>query len=62
MYEVPRWRVKFLETEGRLPGVRRRGGNEELLLNGKMTMSAVVKKVADRLTETMEGQYCIHSC
>lgn len=35
---------------------------EELLLNGKMTMSAVVKKVADRLTETMEGQYCIHSC
>lgn len=27
---------------------------EELLLNGKMTMSAVVKKVADRLTETME--------
>uniref|UniRef100_A0A9L0RTA3 DNA-directed RNA polymerase III subunit RPC3 n=1 Tax=Equus caballus TaxID=9796 RepID=A0A9L0RTA3_HORSE len=35
---------------------------EELLLNGKMTMSAVVKKVADRLTETMEGQYCIHCC
>ena len=35
---------------------------EELLLNGKMTMSAVVKKVADRLTETMEGQYCVHSC
>lgn len=32
---------------------------EELLLNGKMTMSAVVKKVADRLTETMEGQYWI---
>ncbi|XP_042809635.1 DNA-directed RNA polymerase III subunit RPC3 isoform X2 [Panthera tigris] len=29
---------------------------EELLLNGKMTMSAVVKKVADRLTETMEGK------
>lgn len=29
---------------------------EELLLNGKMTMSAIVKKVADRLTETMEGQ------
>lgn len=28
---------------------------EELLLNGKMTMSAVVRKVADRLTETMEG-------
>lgn len=28
---------------------------EELLLNGKMTMSALVKKVADRLTETMEG-------
>lgn len=27
---------------------------EELLLNGKMTMSAVVKRVADRLTETME--------
>ncbi|GAB1287886.1 DNA-directed RNA polymerase III subunit RPC3 [Apodemus speciosus] len=27
---------------------------EELLLNGKMTMSAAVKKVADRLTETME--------
>uniref|UniRef100_A0A8C5K8K7 DNA-directed RNA polymerase III subunit RPC3 n=1 Tax=Jaculus jaculus TaxID=51337 RepID=A0A8C5K8K7_JACJA len=27
---------------------------EELLLNGKMTMSDVVKKVADRLTETME--------
>ncbi|NXE85510.1 RPC3 polymerase, partial [Cochlearius cochlearius] len=27
---------------------------EELLLNGKMTMSAVVRKVADRLTETME--------
>ncbi|XP_042295368.1 DNA-directed RNA polymerase III subunit RPC3 [Sceloporus undulatus] len=27
---------------------------EELLLNGQMTMSAVVKKVADRLTETME--------
>ncbi|XP_063296087.1 DNA-directed RNA polymerase III subunit RPC3 [Pelobates fuscus] len=27
---------------------------EELLLNGKMTFSAVVKKVADRLTETME--------
>ncbi|KAM5294910.1 DNA-directed RNA polymerase III subunit RPC3 isoform 3-T3 [Glossophaga mutica] len=27
---------------------------EELLLNGKMTMSALVKKVADRLTETME--------
>ncbi|XP_061462884.1 DNA-directed RNA polymerase III subunit RPC3 isoform X2 [Rhineura floridana] len=27
---------------------------EELLLNGKMTMSATVKKVADRLTETME--------
>lgn len=34
---------------------------EELLLNGKMTMSAVVKKVADRLTETMEGQYCVPS-
>lgn len=29
---------------------------EELLLNGKMTMSAVVRKVADRLTETMEGE------
>ncbi|NWU73053.1 RPC3 polymerase, partial [Pterocles burchelli] len=27
---------------------------EELLLNGQMPMSAVVKKVADRLTETME--------
>uniref|UniRef100_A0A8D0GAD9 DNA-directed RNA polymerase III subunit RPC3 n=1 Tax=Sphenodon punctatus TaxID=8508 RepID=A0A8D0GAD9_SPHPU len=27
---------------------------EELLLNGKMAMSAVVQKVADRLTETME--------
>ncbi|XP_053331052.1 DNA-directed RNA polymerase III subunit RPC3 [Spea bombifrons] len=27
---------------------------EELLLNGKMTLSAVVKKVADRLTESME--------
>ncbi|XP_072139026.1 DNA-directed RNA polymerase III subunit RPC3 [Mobula birostris] len=27
---------------------------EELLQNGKMSMSAVVKKVADRLTETME--------
>ncbi|XP_037001295.2 DNA-directed RNA polymerase III subunit RPC3 isoform X4 [Artibeus jamaicensis] len=27
---------------------------EELLLNGKMTMSDLVKKVADRLTETME--------
>ncbi|NWY08121.1 RPC3 polymerase, partial [Nothoprocta ornata] len=27
---------------------------EELLLNGKMTMSAVVRRVADRLTETME--------
>ncbi|NXC21241.1 RPC3 polymerase, partial [Corythaeola cristata] len=27
---------------------------EELLLNGKLTMSAVVRKVADRLTETME--------
>ncbi|XP_068108330.1 DNA-directed RNA polymerase III subunit RPC3 [Hyperolius riggenbachi] len=27
---------------------------EELLLNGKMTLTAVVKKVADRLTETME--------
>uniref|UniRef100_A0A2K5EXK9 DNA-directed RNA polymerase III subunit RPC3 n=1 Tax=Aotus nancymaae TaxID=37293 RepID=A0A2K5EXK9_AOTNA len=27
---------------------------EELLLNGKLTMSTVVKKVADRLTETME--------
>ncbi|XP_053448129.1 DNA-directed RNA polymerase III subunit RPC3 isoform X1 [Nycticebus coucang] len=27
---------------------------EELLLNGKLTMSAVVEKVADRLTETME--------
>nr|KAF6316409.1 RNA polymerase III subunit C [Pipistrellus kuhlii] len=27
---------------------------EELLLNGKMTMSALVKRVADRLTETME--------
>lgn len=34
---------------------------EELLLNGKMTMSAVVKKVADRLTETMEGQYWVYS-
>lgn len=34
---------------------------EELLLNGKMTMSAVVKRVADRLTETMEGQCCTHS-
>lgn len=29
---------------------------EELLLNGKMTMSAAVRKVADRLTETMEGE------
>lgn len=29
---------------------------EELLLNGKMSMSATVKKVADRLTETMEGE------
>ncbi|XP_053226099.1 DNA-directed RNA polymerase III subunit RPC3 isoform X3 [Podarcis raffonei] len=29
---------------------------EELLLNGKMSMSATVKKVADRLTETMEGK------
>uniref|UniRef100_UPI00398EFF5D DNA-directed RNA polymerase III subunit RPC3 n=1 Tax=Pristiophorus japonicus TaxID=55135 RepID=UPI00398EFF5D len=27
---------------------------EELLQNGKMTMSGVVRKVADRLTETME--------
>ncbi|XP_069508882.1 DNA-directed RNA polymerase III subunit RPC3 isoform X2 [Ambystoma mexicanum] len=27
---------------------------EELLLNGKMTMSTAVKKVADRLTETLE--------
>lgn len=27
---------------------------EELILNGKMTLSAVVKKVADRLTESME--------
>ncbi|XP_020665898.3 DNA-directed RNA polymerase III subunit RPC3 [Pogona vitticeps] len=27
---------------------------EELLLNGQLTMSTVVKKVADRLTETME--------
>ncbi|KAM5129681.1 DNA-directed RNA polymerase III subunit RPC3 isoform 1-T2 [Mantella aurantiaca] len=27
---------------------------EELLLNGKMTLTAAVKKVADRLTETME--------
>ncbi|NXX46714.1 RPC3 polymerase, partial [Tricholaema leucomelas] len=27
---------------------------EELLLNGQMTMSALVRKVADRLTETME--------
>ncbi|XP_066464811.1 DNA-directed RNA polymerase III subunit RPC3 isoform X2 [Eleutherodactylus coqui] len=27
---------------------------EELLLNGKMTVTTVVKKVADRLTETME--------
>ncbi|XP_064898876.1 DNA-directed RNA polymerase III subunit RPC3 isoform X6 [Columba livia] len=27
---------------------------EELLLNGQLTMSAVVRKVADRLTETME--------
>ncbi|KAM4664371.1 DNA-directed RNA polymerase III subunit RPC3 isoform 2-T2 [Discoglossus pictus] len=27
---------------------------EELLLNGKMTLSSVVKKVANRLTETME--------
>ncbi|XP_029436910.1 DNA-directed RNA polymerase III subunit RPC3 isoform X3 [Rhinatrema bivittatum] len=27
---------------------------EETLLNGKMTMSAAVRKVADRLTETME--------
>ncbi|XP_071583211.1 DNA-directed RNA polymerase III subunit RPC3 isoform X2 [Heliangelus exortis] len=27
---------------------------EELLLNGKMTMSNLVRKVADRLTETME--------
>ncbi|XP_069806194.1 DNA-directed RNA polymerase III subunit RPC3 [Dendropsophus ebraccatus] len=27
---------------------------EELLLNGKMTLTATVKKVADRLTETME--------
>ncbi|KAM9368484.1 DNA-directed RNA polymerase III subunit RPC3 [Phaethornis superciliosus] len=27
---------------------------EELLLNGKMTMSSLVRKVADRLTETME--------
>ncbi|XP_069074042.1 DNA-directed RNA polymerase III subunit RPC3 isoform X1 [Pleurodeles waltl] len=27
---------------------------EELLLNGKMTMSTTVKKVADRLTETLE--------
>lgn len=35
---------------------------EELLLNGKMTMSALVKRVADRLTETMEGQYCSNSC
>ncbi|XP_031466282.1 DNA-directed RNA polymerase III subunit RPC3-like [Phasianus colchicus] len=31
---------------------------EELLLNGKMTLSAVVRKVADRLTETMEGGRC----
>ncbi|KAM8986200.1 DNA-directed RNA polymerase III subunit RPC3 isoform 2-T2 [Guaruba guarouba] len=28
---------------------------EELLLNGHMSMSALVRKVADRLTETMEG-------
>ncbi|XP_054840558.1 DNA-directed RNA polymerase III subunit RPC3 isoform X1 [Eublepharis macularius] len=34
---------------------------EELLLNGKMTMSAVVKKVADRLTETMEDQLSFSS-
>lgn len=29
---------------------------EELLLNGQMTMSAVVRKVVDRLTETVEGE------
>ncbi|XP_062492252.1 DNA-directed RNA polymerase III subunit RPC3 isoform X4 [Pezoporus occidentalis] len=29
---------------------------EELLLNGHMSMSALVRKVADRLTETMEGK------
>lgn len=28
--------------------------DEELLLNNKMTMSAIVKKVADQLTETVE--------
>ncbi|NXW47963.1 RPC3 polymerase, partial [Nyctiprogne leucopyga] len=35
---------------------------EELLLNGKMTMSAVVKKVADRLTETMEDGKTMDYC
>uniref|UniRef100_A0A8C5PTH3 DNA-directed RNA polymerase III subunit RPC3 n=1 Tax=Leptobrachium leishanense TaxID=445787 RepID=A0A8C5PTH3_9ANUR len=32
---------------------------EELILNGKMTFSGVVKKVADRLTESMEEGKCM---
>lgn len=36
---------------------------EELLQRGHMNMSTIVKTVADRLTQNMEGQYlgvCIH--
>ncbi|XP_069796703.1 DNA-directed RNA polymerase III subunit RPC3 isoform X2 [Narcine bancroftii] len=34
---------------------------EELLQNGKMTMSAVVKKVVDRLTETMQDNQSVEN-
>ena len=55
LYEVPRV-VKFLETESRLPGAGRRGGNEELLFNGyRISVLEDLKKVP----EMTSGDGCI---
>uniref|UniRef100_A0A8B9GA49 DNA-directed RNA polymerase III subunit RPC3 n=1 Tax=Amazona collaria TaxID=241587 RepID=A0A8B9GA49_9PSIT len=60
-YEARCWRVlrilrypRYIYTAKSLYGDTGELLVEELLLNGHMSMSALVRKVADRLTETME--------
>ncbi|KAM4644399.1 DNA-directed RNA polymerase III subunit RPC3 isoform 3-T3 [Amazona ochrocephala] len=62
-YEARCWRVlrilrypRYIYTAKSLYGDTGELLVEELLLNGHMSMSALVRKVADRLTETMEGK------
>lgn len=46
--------TRYIYTANTLCGDTGELIDEELLSNDKMTMSAIVKKVADQLTETME--------